>query len=129
MTKEKFDRFKNKILELSGDAEVFWEEFKALQTTKEKAIHLLREKNFLLKVRSEELRKAKDEVKNFKSHLQEALTKIKRLEDGNSHSPHPSQLNREEGPANIVDLSKIANEFDEKLAKRKEKETLYYLRN
>lgn len=51
-----------------------------MQTTKEKAIHLLREKNYQLAVRNDELQRAKNEVKNFKSHLQEAIKKIKQLE-------------------------------------------------
>lgn len=128
MTKEKFDQFKNRILELSGDAEVFWEEFQTLQTTKEKTMHLLREKNYQLEVRNEELQKAKDEVKNFKSHLQEALKKIKKLEGEKSQTP-PSPLRIKEGPADFVDLNKIANDFDAKLAKKKEKKKLHYLQD
>ncbi|MDA0692784.1 MAG: hypothetical protein O3A78_12695 [Nitrospinae bacterium] len=126
MTKEQFDQFRNKILALSGDTEVFWEEFKTLQTTKEKAIHLLREKNYQLEVRNEELQKAKNEVKNFKSHLQEALKKIKQLEREKPQTI-PSQLNIKEEPTDIVDLRKIANDFDVRLAQRKEEKTLHYL--
>ncbi len=127
MTKDQFDQFKNKILELSGDADIFWEELKTLQTTKEKAIHLLREKNYQLEVRTGELQKAKDEVKKFKSHLQEALKKIKQLE-GEKPLPLPSQPNKKESATDIIDLNKIADDFDIKLAKKKEKKTLHYLK-
>ncbi len=97
-----------------------------MQTTKEKAIHLLREKNYQLEVRNEELQKAKNEVKNFKSHLQEALKKIKQLEREKPQTI-PSQLNIKEEPTDIVDLRKIANDFDVRLAQRKEEKTLHYL--
>jgi hypothetical protein len=126
MNKERFDQFKNKILALSGDAEVFWEEIKALQTTKEKAIRLVQEQKYLLDVRKEELQKAKIEVKNFKSHLQEAIKKIKQLE-GEKSKTTPSPLRIKEGPADFVDLNKIANDFDAKLEKRKEEKKLHYL--
>lgn len=126
MTKEQFDQFKNKILALSGDAEVFWEEIKALQTTKEKAIRLVRKQKYLLDIRKEELLQAKIEVKNFKSHLQEALKKIKQIE-GEKPQTLPSQSDIKEGSADIVDLRKIANDFDAKLEKKKEEKTLQYL--
>jgi hypothetical protein len=125
MTKERFDQFKNKILALSGDAEVFWEEIKALQTTKEKAIRLVREQKYLLDVRKEELQQAKIEVKNFKSHLQEALKKIKQLE-GEKLQNTPAQPIIKEAPSNDVDLEKIANDFDWKLEKQEEEKRFKY---
>ncbi|GJL79364.1 MAG: hypothetical protein NPINA01_23530 [Nitrospinaceae bacterium] len=123
MTKEQFDQFKNKILGLSGDAEAFWEEIKALQTTKEKAIRLVREQKYLLNVRKGELQKAKDEIKNFKSHLREAVQKIKQLEEEKSKSI-PSLQNEREALNSPVDLESIANDFDWKLAKKEEERTL-----
>jgi hypothetical protein len=125
MTKERFDQFKNKILALSGDAEVFWEEIKALQTTKEKAIRLVREQKYLLDVRKGELQQAKIEVKNFKSHLQEALKKIKQLE-GEKLQNTPAQPITKEAPSNDVDLEKIANDFDWKLEKQEEEKRFKY---
>ena len=127
MTKEHFDQFKNKILALSGDAEVFWEEIKALQTTKEKAIRLVRKQKYLLDVRKEELQLAKNEVKNFKSHLQEALKQIKQLE-GEKLISIPSQPIRKEPPSNDVDLEKIANDFDWKLEKQEEEKRFKYFK-
>lgn len=127
MTKEKFDQFKNKILELSGDTEVFWEEFQTLQTTKEKAIHLLREKSYQLEVRNEELQKAKNEVKNFKSHLQKALKKIKQLE-GKKLQSISSQQTKKDLPTADLDLEKIANDFDWKLEQREEEKRFKYFK-
>lgn len=127
MTKEQFDQFKNKILELSGDTEVFWEEFQTLQTTKEKAIHLLREKSYQLEVRNEELQKAKNEVKNFKSHLQKAIKQIKQLESEKLQNSSLQQTTKESLP-NEVNLEIIANDFDWKLKEKEEKEKFKYLK-
>lgn len=127
MTKEHFDQFKNKILALSGDAEVFWEEIKALQTTKEKAIRLVRKQKYLLDIRKEELRQAKIEVKNFKSHLQEALKKIKQLE-GEKSASIPSQPKRKVSPSNDIDLVKIADNIDWELEKQEEERRFKYFK-
>jgi len=128
MTKEQFDQFKNKILKLSDEAEAFWEEYKTLQTTKEKAIHLLRDKNYQLAVRTQELQKAKNEVKNFKSHLREAIKKIKQLE-GEKKQILQSRTSNREPSDDVVDLKKIANDFDAKLEKKKDEKTLNYLKD
>ena len=116
MTKESFDPFKNKILELSGNAEVFWEVIKALQTTKEKAIRLLRKNNYQLTVRNNELQKAKNEIRNFKSHLQAAIKQIKSLERKKSQTLS-SQQNIKDAYFCSIDLKKIANDFGAKLEK------------
>jgi len=128
MTKKQFDQFQNKILELSGNAEVFWEEIKALQTTKEKAIRLLRKKNYQLAVRNNELQKAKNEIRNFKSHLQEAIKQIRHLERERSQTTPPQQ-NIKDAYSGAIDLKKIANDFDAKLARKEEEKTLNYLKN
>lgn len=116
--KTQFDQFKNRILKFPGDAEVFWKETQTLQTTKNKAIRLVREQKYQLDPRKEELQQIKNEVRNFKSHLMKAITKIKALE---KEKPRTNPSQPKENPAHAVDLNKTANNFDSRLGKREGK--------
>ena len=126
MTQIQFDQFKNKILKLSGDAEVFWEEIQALQTTKDKAIRLVREQKYQLDQRKEELKQAKDEIKDFKSHLLKAITRIKELEKVKPQLPSPP--GKTPVASHPIDLNKIANDFDLKLERREKEERFNYFK-
>ena len=82
MTIERFDQFKNKILKLSQEADVFWEQFNELKTTKNMVVRLARKQKLQIDQTEEELQKASEEIKIIKFELKQAHEKIKELEKG-----------------------------------------------
>ena len=128
MTKERFDQFKNKILQLSQEADVFWEQFNELKTTKDMVVRLAQKQKRQMDLTEEELQKANEEIKIIKFELKQAREKIKELENGKMESTE-SGSNENDFPAeDTIDLEMMADDFDAKLAKKEEEETFNYMK-
>ena len=128
MTKERFDQFKNKILQLSQEADVFGEQFNELKTTKDMVVRLARKQKRQMDQTGEELQKASEEIKIIKFELKQAHEKIKELEKGKME-PMESDAKENDFPAeDTIDLEMIADDIDLKLAKKEEEETFNYMK-
>ncbi len=128
MTKERFDQFKNKILQLSQEADVFWEQFNELKTTKDMVVRLARKQKRQMDLTKEELQKASEEIKIIKFELKQAHEKIKELEEVKTESME-SDANKNDFPdEDTLDLEMLAHEIDTKLAKKEEEETFNYMK-
>jgi len=123
MTKERFDQFKNKILQLSQEADVFWEQFNELKTTKDMVVRLARKQKRQMDLTEEELQKANEEIKIIRFALEEAYEKIKELEKDKMELMEPDTNENNMPAQDTIDLEMMARDFDTKMAKKEEDET------
>jgi len=122
MTKERFDQFKNKILKLSQEADVFWEQFNELKTTKDMVVRLARKQKHQVGLAEEKLQKANEEIKVIKFALEEASEKIKELEKEKMELVVPDTNENNIPAQDTIDLEMMAQDFDTKMVKKAEEE-------
>jgi len=128
MTIERFDQFKNKILKLSQEADVFWEQFNELKTTKDMVVRLARKQKHQMDLAKEELQKASEEIKIIKFELKQAHEKIKELEEGKMESRESDTNENDFSDEDTLDLEMLAHDIGTKLAKKEEEETFNYMK-
>ena len=128
MTKERFDQFKNKILQLSQEADVFGEQFNELKTTKDMVVRLARKQKRQMDLAGEELQKANEEIKIIKFELKQAHEKIKQLENGKMELMESDAQENDFPAEDTIDLELMADDIDMKLAKKEEEETYNYMK-
>ena len=133
MTKEQFDQFKNKILKLSGEVDVFWEQFNELKTSKDMVVSLARKQKHQMDLMAEERQKANEEIKIIQFALEEAHAKIKELKKEKRDSDgygeiEPKDPETEVPEEETLDLEMLAHDVDTKLAKKEEEETFNYVK-
>lgn len=131
MTKERFDQFKNKILKLSQEADIFLEQFDELKTSKDMVIRLARKQKRQLELMTEERQKANEEIKIIQFELTKAHEKIKDLE---KEKLEPGKSEVFEAPEKAfpaeetIDLEMLARDIDTKLAEKEEEATFKYMK-
>jgi len=128
MTKERFDQFKNKILKLSQETDVFWEQFNELKTTKDMVVRLARKQKHQVSLAEEKLQKANEEIKIIKFALEEAHEKIKELEKDKMELTEPDSNENAMPAEDTIDLEMMAHDFDTKMSKKEEEDTFSYLK-
>ncbi len=133
MTKERFDQYKNKILKLSEEAGVFWEQFNELKTAKDMVVRLARKQKRQMDLMEDDRQKTNEEIKILRFELKKAQEKIKDLEQekmksNDSDAIEPDPRNNGLPPDDTLDLESLAHDIDTKLAKKEEEETYNYIK-
>ncbi len=133
MTKERFDQFKNNMLELSQDAGVLWDEFNELKATNNMVVRLARKQKRQIDLLEENRQKTNDEIKLIKLELRKAHGKIKDLEkekfESNDLDVIEPVANENNTPVqDTLDLEMLVNDIDAKLAIKEEEQTFNYLK-
>lgn len=133
MTKEHFDKYKNKILQLSQGADVLWEQFNELKTSKDMVVRLARKQKRQLDLMEEDRQKTIEEIKIIRFELKKAHEKIRTLEKEKIESKDSGDIESDARDADFptedtLDLETLAHDFDTKLAKKEVEETFNYMK-
>jgi len=128
MTKERFDQFKNKILKLSQEADVFWEQFTELKTTKDMVVRLARKQKHQMDLMEEERQKANEEVKIMRFELKKVHEKVKEFENEKMQLKESGAMENDIPARDTLDLELMAQDINTKLAEKEEEETYNYIK-
>jgi len=133
MTKERFDQFKNNMLELSQEAGVLWDEFYELKATNNMVVRLARKQKRQIDLLEQNRQKTNDEIKLIMLELRKAHEKIKDLEKEKLKSNDLDVIEPVANENNIpvqdtIDLEMLVNDIDTKLAIKEEEQTFNYLK-
>lgn len=133
MNKESFDQFKNNMLKFSEDAGLLAEQFSELKAANDLVVRLARKQKRQLELMEEDRQKTNDEIKLIKLELRKAHEKIKALEKEKLQSKasvemEPDAIENDSPVHDTLDLEKLANDIDTKIAKKEEHEAFKYLK-